>query len=1185
MSSRSISLRTVLCACALALPLAATAGVAPAFAEAPRWDIVTRSAPRNLPPGGKGEIVAIAINLGDASVTAPEGNPVVISDTLPKGLVATGKMQGFAASGADGIAKGENPLAKCEALPALRCKFAGTLPPYIAIEVHIPVTVEATPPTKPDGELLEENTIKVEGGNATPKAASSALTVSAAPTPFGIEHFELSPEEENGTPDLQAGSHPFALTTTLEFNQSFGLDPLSGSKTVEVPQAPAQLKNLNTKLPPGLLGNITVAPQCSEVDFSSILPGNADSCPAETAIGVAVVTFDEPRHFDQYTASVPVFNLVPAAGEPARFGLEYEKVPIVLDTAVRTGEGYGVEVTSKNTSQTAEVLSVVLTIWGVPAAHSHDNARGWECLGGGFKLEGLTEPPPCSPAGQTSPHPYLTLPTYCSQPLASSVEAQSWQPEAAFVGLEPPIKTLEGCNRLPFEPSMSVQPDKTTASTPSGLNVEINVPQDTTLAANGLAEADVKATTLTLPEGMMASAGASNGLEACSAAQLGFNQPSNGNFKEGLAEGAQTENNDFSRGLPEATEALPEPPCPRPSKVGTVSIKSPLLEHELTGSVYLGAQNTDPFTSPLVFYIVATEPVTGVIVKLAGEININPETGQLVSIFRNTPPLPFQTLKLSVFDGPRASQATPSLCRTYSSKASFNTWSGEEATEPAPSSFTTTPNPDGQPCPSSGPLPFAPSFQAGSTSSQAGGFTPFTLQIARPDGDAALKTISMQLPPGLAAVLASVPLCPEPQAADGTCSEESLIGHSSASSGLGSDPFTLPGKVYLTGPYNGAPFGLSAVTPATNVGPFHVGTVVARSSITVNPETAAATINTAASQFFPLQPTAGEQTVFAGLPELIKGVPAQIKQLDVTVDRPGFEFNPTNCAPMAITGTLTGYEGTSEPVSAPFQASNCAALPFAPKISATVSGQGSKVDGVTFDVTLESAGLGQANIHKVDLTLPKALPSRLETIQKACKDEVFVANPAACDEGSVIGEGIVHTPVFKNPLRGPAYLVSHGGAEFPDVEFVLQGEGVTIIVDGKTFIENGITYSKFETSPDAPFTKFESIFPAGPHSALGVDSLITGTARNLCKTPLSIPTEMEGQNGALIKETTPIKITGCSGRLGVKETSAQLLAKALKTCRTKYKGNSKKAKRVSCEKQARKKYGPKKKAKKSSKKK
>jgi hypothetical protein len=1157
-----IDTRVLLLALLAALGLAASVGATPALAgtAAPRWDILASAAPTNLPPGGNGELVAVVTNLGDAPVIATEEDPVTITDTVPAGLEATGAMSGFGELGAEGVGVGKVvtdseliPLVKCKQLPA-SCSFIGTLPPYIAIEVHIPVSVKAAP--------TEENNVKVEGGvneegggPVTAVEVTRPLKVSAEKTPFGVELYELNAEKEDGEPDLEAGTHPFALTTTLQLNQAFGRSLLPEAKVV--PEAPELLKNLRDDLPPGLLGNITVLPQCSNADFSLTLEGNSNACPPQTAVGVAVVTFNEPIYDEQETSSVPVFNLTPAAGEPARFGFEFEKVPAILDTAVRTGEGYGVEVTSRLTTQLAGVLSTVVTIWGEPASESHDNARGWECLGKGYKVEGLGEH--CEPLKEANPKPYLTLPTYCSAQ-KTTVEAQSWKPGAEYTpALEPEKLTSlesESCPKLEFEPSLSVRPDESAASTPSGLTVEASVPQVGTLAAGGHAEADVKETTLVLPPEMAASAGAANGLETCTTAATGFHE-FGASLEASLAEESFT-----------ATAAE----CPNASKIGTVAIGTPLLEKELTGAVYLGTQDTNPFKPQLVLYLLAEEPVTGVLVKLAGEIKLTSE-GQLVSTFKNTPPVPFGSLKLHLFNGPRASQATPSRCGLQESEATLVTWSSTE--KKLKPSFTPTPNPDGQPCPvsASEPLPLAASFQAGSTNSQGGAFSAFTLTIARPDGDDSLKTISVQLPPGLAAIIANVPLCPEPQAANGTCGEESLIGHSTAQDGLGSEPYTLPGKVYLTGPYDGAPFGLSSVTQAA-AGPFNLGTIVVRSGITINPYTAAATINTAASQFFPLAPEAGEQTQFGGLPQFLKGTAAQIKALNVTVERPEFQFNPTNCSPLATTGTLTGWGGTTQSVSSPFEVTNCSSLPFAPKITASVVGQGSKADGTTFAVTVESPGLGQANIHKVDLTIPSLLPSRLTTIQKACVEAAFNANPASCDEGSVIGEGIVHTPVFKNPLRGPAYLVSHGGAEFPDVEFVLQGEGVTVVLDGKTYIHAGVTYSKFESAPDAPFTKFESIFPAGPHSAL-TPSVPEDENFNLCKQTLKLPMEITGQNGAFISQTTPVVITGCKGVLHFKVTRAEELAKALKACKTKYKAKSKKSKRVACEKAAHKKYGAK----------
>jgi hypothetical protein len=352
------------------------------------------------------------------------------------------------------------------------------------------------------------------------------------------------------------------------------------------------------------------------------------------------------------------------------------------------------------------------------------------------------------------------------------------------------------------------------------------------------------------------------------------------------------------------------------------------------------------------------------------------------------------------------------------------------------------------------------------------------------------------------------------------------------------------------------------VIPA-KAGPFDFGQVVTRSTISVDPLTAQLTIN---SELPTMLNTLTYKT----------GVPVQLRRVDVTVERPGnapFQFNPTNCSPLQITGTLSGDQGAAKAVSSPFQVANCNALPFGPKLSATTAAQASKSNGESLNVTVTSGGLGQANIAKVFLTLPKILPSRLTTIQKACLQAVFSANPATCPEGSVIGNATIHTPVLNSSLSGPAYLVSHGGAAFPDVEFVLQGEGLTLILDGKTDIKKGITYSRFESAPDAPFTKFETVLPAGPHSALTA-FVPTKDNYNVCKSAreLVMPTEITAQNGNVIKQNTKIGVTGCKKAVKKKLTRAQLLARALKACKKKHG----KKKRAACIKQARKKYGPKK---------
>ncbi len=460
-------------------------------------------------------------------------------------------------------------------------------------------------------------------------------------------------------------------------------------------------------------------------------------------------------------------------------------------------------------------------------------------------------------------------------------------------------------------------------------------------------------------------------------------------------------------------------------------------------------------------------------------------------------------------------------------------------------------------------LPFSPGFVAQGTNATAGAFTDFQLELTRPDGDQALRAVSMHLPPGNAALLSTVTLCGEEQAAKDQCPPESLVGEATAVAGLGREPYVEGGgKVFVTGPYGGAPFGLEIVTPAV-AGPFDLGTVTVRSRLFIDPENASVTI------------------ISDPLPTELRGIPLALKRVLVSVDRPGFEFNPTNCSPMKIEGSISGSEGATATVSSPFGVVDCAGLPFAPKLTAVAGGHGSKADGTSLEVTVTSGGMGssgvaQANIAKVDLQLPLALSSRLSTLQKACTEAVFNANPASCDEDSVIGNATIHTPVLANPLSGPAYLVSHGGAAFPDVEFVLQGEGITLLLDGKTDIKNGITYSRFQSAPDAPFTTFETVLPAGPHSVLTAN-VPEKEEYSLCKANLAMPTEITAQNGAVINQSTTIAASGCGGVLPakvVKPTRAQLLAKALAACRKKHKHS--RSRRAACEKQARRRYAAKK---------
>ncbi len=1017
-----------------------------------------------------GEIVVDASNLGNASVLG-ESSPITVADKLPPGLKAVRTDMNLL--GTEYVGSDDSGCVQ----PAGPCTYPGTVLPYTGIEMV--VYVDTTAGAK-SGEVNEAS---VSGGGTASVTRHEAVSMSDAPAGFGMEKYELDAEEPGGMLDTQAGSHPFQLTTTISLNQERNLEKISG----------ALVKDLNFQIPPGLVGNPTPFAQCPSVDFTS----GGTGCPADTIVGVARVMADVNIGFGQEIRSfaVPLFILEPGYGEPARFGFNTVGVETYLDTSIRTGSDYGVTVSVHNITQQVDFFSSQVTFWGVPGDPRHDAQRGYSCLDSELYSE------PCVPAGESSPPPLLSLPTSCTGPLQSNMQADSWEQPGVSESIptSEPMQSLDGCNRLPFSPEISVAPDESTGSSPSGLAVDIHVPQTLVVDGTALAESTVKNTTVALPEGVILNASSADGLQACSDAQIGF-----------------TGVNPVS-GVDEFTPGAPS--CPEASKIATVKIKTPLLPEALEGEVYLAAPQNfagaleNPFGALVAMYIVAEDPKAGVIVKLPGKVVPNPLTGQLVSTFEDTPQLPFEELELHFFGGDRAPLSTPASCGTYTTRASITPWSENPASEPS-SSFQITSGPNGTPC--SNPLPFSPTLESGTTNINAGAYSDLTTTLSREDGEQALSSVQLHYPAGVSGLLSGVKLCGEEQANAGACGPESQIGETIVSVGLGGDPFSVTGgKVYITGPYRGAPFGLSIVNPA-KAGPFDLQEgrpVVVRAKIEVDPHTAALTVTT--------DPPGSPHAI----PSIIEGIPLQIKHVNVTINRPGFTFNPTNCDPKTITGSIYSTESASSPVSVPFQVTNCAVLQFAPKFAVSTSGKTSRANGASLHVNLSYPNAPQdtqANIARVKVELPKQLPSRLTTLQKACSSAQFEANPAGCPAASIVGHAKAITPLVPVPLEGPAYFVSHGGEAFPSLVLVLQGYGVTIDLVGTTFIDKaGITSSTFKTVPDAPVGSFELTLPQGQFSALAANG-------NLCKDKLAMPTEFVAQSGAEIHETTKIQVTGCA---------------------------------------------------------
>jgi hypothetical protein len=919
------------------------------------------------------------------------------------------------------------------------------------------------------------------------------LTLGARPAraDFGIAAFDqqIAASEAGGT-YTQAGGHPYSISTEIDLNSH--LDP----EFFEQPRPDADPKDIIVKLPPGLIGNPAGISQCSSAELDGIKavnPFDPPECPIASQVGTITLRSDinaplqRPGGF-----MVPVYNMVPQSGMPATFGFKVLGVAILLSGTVRNGADYGVTVVSRNIPNALPLDGVTLTFWGVPGDPSHDYQR-CAVIGLGFG----EEPPrgcPGSPGAAEGPTAYpdpprafLTLPASCAPAgggLRTTLQADSWPDPGVyaerdlFSHLDPgyPLAPSEwgaqrgttGCEVVPFSPKVSVQPTNTQADTPSGLNVDISLPQEGLLNPHGIATADVKKAVVTLPEGESVSPSAASGLGACSLAQIG------------LGENAP------------AT-------CPDSAKLGTVEIDTPLLTEPLRGSIFLGKQGENPFGSLIALYIVAEGH--GVILKLPGHVDLDPVTGRITTTFDDDPQLPFDHLKLNFKAGPRSPLVNPHTCGTYTTTAELTPWSGNPPVSVS-SAFQITSGPEGKPCPGS-PQAFAPGFAAGTTNNQAGAFSPFSLTFTRADGEQQLGGVTLKMPPGLLGTLAGIPLCGEPQASQGTCPAASQIGSIVAGAGAGANPFYVTGgRVFLTGPYKGGPFGLSIVVPAV-AGPFDLGMVVVRASIKLDPLTTALTV--AADP----------------LPTILDGIPLDLRAVAVSIDRQNFIINPTNCDAMKLAGTLTGDLGSSEAVSSNFQVTNCGRLGFAPKFTVSTNGRTSRAGGASLKARIVYPAGPQANIAKVKVELPKQLPSRLTTLQKACPDSTFDANPANCPAASRVGEAKAVTPVLPEPLTGPAYFVSHGGAAFPDLIIVLQGYGVTFDLVGTTFISKaGITSTTFKTVPDVPIGSFELNLPQGPNSALAANG-------NLCRAHLVMPTIFESQNGIALRRTTPIAPTGC----------------------------------------------------------
>jgi hypothetical protein len=797
------------------------------------------------------------------------------------------------------------------------------------------------------------------------------------------------------------------------------------------------------------------------------------------------------------TLLVPIYNLIPPKGMPAQLGFEVASGPFYINTRLRSDGDYGITAYLHNVTQAKRVTASRITIWGTPWEESHDRMRG-ECS----KSLGI-----CPVKDPAAAKPFLRMPSSCANPLTTIFQFETWTQPPLVVGQADTEAAPVGCSQPPFTPAIEAKPSTNVADSPSGLHVDVHLPQKDNEAPDGLGEADLRDTTVTLPPGLAVNPSSADGLGACSLAQIGY---------QGIKEGRQT----FGA----------EPPnCPDASKIGTVQIDTPLLDHPLPGAIYLAKQSENPFGSLLALYIAVNDPQTGVVIKLPGRVATDPVSGQITNVFEQNPQLPFEDLKVDLFEGARAPLRTPQTCGESATTPSFTTttslvpWTAPEGITAHPSdSFAMAQAPSGGACAATkAALPNAPSFEAGPANPLAGAYSPFLLRLKREDGSQELKGLNVSLPAGLTARLAGTAECSAAgvaqaqsrtnpgqgalEQASPSCPAASQLGTVTVGAGAGPTPFYAQGKAYLAGHYKGAPLSMLIVTPAV-AGPFDLGSVAVRAALQVDPESAKVTV------------------VSDPIPTILQGIPLDVRSIAVKIDRPDFTLNPTSCEAMALTGEAISVTGQVAPLTNRFQVGGCSNLSFKPSLALKLKGGTKRGDHPALLATLAYPSKGAySNIAKAQVALPHSEFLDTTHIKTICTRVQFAAS--TCPKGAIYGFAKAITPLLDKPLEGPVYLRS-SSHPLPDLVADLNGQ-IHVVLAGRVDSVHGGTRNTFEAVPDAPVTKFTLSLPAGKKGLLQ-------NSTDICKGTHKATADFTAHNGKTLRLKPELQAKCSKARKGQK---------------------------------------------------
>ncbi len=1021
------------------------------------WSAQALAAPTNFKAGDEsGSDLFEAFLTNDGGAPTDRGS-ITIVDTLPKGLgvksveLSTTKQRGIgpvlAASACQTQSAGEVATVTCTIEEGVEpsAEEPALLYPGEALLLRIRVKV---PPTA-SGPLL--NRVEVQGGGATEAAvAESHNQVSEAEAAAGFQEFHAAVTGADGKAATGADSHPYQAMTSFSVN----LKPTPPGSILPFSPAGGDIKQIEVTLPPGLVGNPLAIPRCTVQQFTTLRAVKND-CPDSSAVGTLAVQQFEGSGA---TSVVALYNVIPPKGMPAQLGAQVFGFPIYINTKLRSDGDYGITGYVDNTPQAKRVTAARVTVWGTPADPSHDRLRG-HCL-----TTDDAEVKDVCPANVSQVKPLLRLPSSCAAPLATTMNFDTWLHPGTILSSTVTEPAPVGCNQPPFTPTIEARPSTNVADAPSGLHVDLHLPQKANEDPEGLAEADLRDATVTLPPGLSVNPSSADGLAACSLAQIGY---------QGIKEGKPS----FS------TEPAN---CPDAAKIGTVEVDAPAIDHPLPGSIFLAKQFENPSNSLIALYITVNDPQTGVVIKLPGRVETNPVTGQITNVFEQNPQVPFEDLKVDLFQGARAPLRTPATCGESATTPSFTTttslvpWTSPEGATANPTdSFQVAQSPSGGLCvATAAQLPNAPSFEAGTANPLAGAYSPFLLRLKREDGSQELKGLNLTLPLGLTARLAGTAECSTAGVAQAqsrtnpgqgaleqqspSCPAASQLGSVTVGAGAGPAPFYATGKAYLAGPYKGAPLSMLIVTPAV-AGPFDLGSVAVRAALNVDPESAKVTV------------------VSDPIPTILQGIPLDVRSIAVRVDKPDFTLNPTSCEVKALTAEAIAVTGQVANLNNRFQVGGCTNLGFKPKLALKLKGGTKRGDHPALTATLTYPSKGAySNIAKAQVALPHSEFLDTTHIKTICTRVQFAAN--TCPKGAIYGFARAITPLLDKPLEGPVYLRSSSNP-LPDLVADLNGQ-IHVVLAGRVDSINGGTRNTFQAVPDAPVTKFTLSLPAGKKGLL-----------------------------------------------------------------------------------------------------